>query len=88
MGKSHPLNVWGKTLKTGVNQGEVSTEQLSLVSSRNRKKANVAGVSGKAGSDGRHNQKDKRGLGHGDPLWVQAKRLGVMLMADRISGVL
>ena len=58
------------------------------MSSRNRKKANVAGVSGKAGSDGRHNQKDKWGLGHGDPLWVQEKRLGVMLMANRISGVL
>lgn len=52
------------------------------MSSRNRKKANVAGVSGKAGSDGRHNQKDKQGLGQGDPLWVQAKRLGVMLMAN------
>ena len=55
---------------------------------RNKKKASVAGVSSKAGSDGRHNQKDKQGLGHEDPLWVQAKRLGVMLMANRISGVL
>lgn len=55
--------MFGETLKTGVKLGEVSTERLSLVSSRNRKKANVA-VSEWQSREVAYNLKDKR-VSHG-----------------------